>query len=68
LLALPLALGRVTNMYAPTSASPGQNITAILTAESYIQNWDDFGVVWGLKSPSLNCSECAGTKISYNNL
>lgn len=41
---LPLTLGRVTNLFAPQTAKAGQNFTADLTFESYIQNWDDFGV------------------------
>jgi hypothetical protein len=38
------ALGRVYNMTAPATGTQGSNITAVLYSESYIQNWDDFGV------------------------
>lgn len=38
------ALGRVYNMTAPATGAQGSNITAVLYSESYIQNWDDFGV------------------------
>jgi hypothetical protein len=55
-------------MTAPGSASPGQNITAVLHTEGYIQNLDEFGVIWGLKSANLTCPECVGQRISYNDL
>lgn len=68
LVVLPLALGRVTNMTAPDMAFPGQNITAVLHTEGYIQNWDGFGVIWGLKGSNIPCPDCVGTRISYNDL
>ena len=38
------AFARVTNMYAPSTATGGQNISVVLENHPYISNWDDFGV------------------------
>ncbi|RSH91236.1 hypothetical protein EHS25_009535 [Saitozyma podzolica] len=62
------ALGRVYNMTAPATGTQGTNITAVLYSESYIQNWDDFGVIWGLENPEHTCGTCVGNELSYNNL
>ncbi|KAL8393927.1 hypothetical protein RB595_003622 [Gaeumannomyces hyphopodioides] len=56
---------------APATASPGQAITATLHSSIYIQNNDDFGVVWGLAPPSINqgnCGSCIGRRIGYTNV
>ena len=42
-IALP-SLCRVTDVYAPSTAVAGENITVVLGSEGYIQNWNDFGV------------------------
>ena len=42
-IALP-SLCRVTDVYAPSTAVAGENMTVVLGSEGYIQNWNDFGV------------------------
>jgi hypothetical protein len=48
------ALARVYNMTAPATGTQGTNITAVLYSESYIQNWDDFGVSRSHSDPSTS--------------
>ena len=40
----PAVLARVNGMFAPSTVYSGQNFTGTLEIQSYIQNWDDFGV------------------------
>jgi len=60
--------GRVVNMTAPSTAAGGENITAVLVTEGYIENWADFGVIWALTPSNINCAGCIGQQISYDNL
>ncbi|KAL8284374.1 hypothetical protein RB597_001614 [Gaeumannomyces tritici] len=56
---------------APATASAGQTITATLHSSIYIQNFDDYGVVWGLAPASINqgnCGTCVGRRIGYTNV
>ncbi|KAI1391421.1 uncharacterized protein F4822DRAFT_185381 [Hypoxylon trugodes] len=69
--ALPLsASAYISNLQAPESAKAGTNITATLTASDYIQNWDDFGIVWGLAPAKMDCGDivCVGQRISYTQI
>ncbi|KAI1084190.1 hypothetical protein F5B20DRAFT_287388 [Whalleya microplaca] len=70
LAALPMTSAWFTNLEVPSAATAGQKVTATLTAGIYIQNWDDFGIVWGLAPESINCGNqiCVGTKIQYTPL
>ncbi|KAI0118559.1 hypothetical protein F4776DRAFT_259231 [Hypoxylon sp. NC0597] len=68
--ALPLASSYIVNLDAPASAKAGSTVTATLTAASYIQNWDDFGIVWGLAPDYMDCGDivCVGRQVSYTAL
>jgi hypothetical protein len=44
----PAALGRITNITFPATATAGNTVTAHVTNQNYIQNWDDFGVIFGV--------------------
>lgn len=71
LSALALAAGahaRITSFYAPSTAVAGQNISIQLANYQYIQNWDDFGAIFGLDNPDLNCQACLGLEIGYIDL
>lgn len=59
---------KVYHVSVPDKASPGEIITAILSSSSYIQNWDDFGVIWGLVREGQECDGCIGQEIGYQNL
>ncbi|KAE8538107.1 hypothetical protein D1P53_006174 [Cryptococcus gattii VGV] len=39
---------KIYHVSVPDQASPGETITATLSSASFIENWDDFGVIWGL--------------------
>ncbi|OCF55290.1 hypothetical protein L486_07403 [Kwoniella mangroviensis CBS 10435] len=65
-----LSLAKINSItVSEETAIPGQNISVIVSSQSYIQNWDDFGIVWGLLgSNSQNCTECLGMEIGYENV
>ncbi|KAH9909500.1 hypothetical protein F4778DRAFT_952 [Xylariomycetidae sp. FL2044] len=62
----------ITSMTAPPTAVAGSTIDATITAAIYVQNWDDFGIVWGLKpaaQPSCGGDDvCIGQRIQYTPL
>ncbi|KAI1470035.1 uncharacterized protein F4812DRAFT_310760 [Daldinia caldariorum] len=70
LAALPLTSAYITNIAVPATAKAGDKIPVTLTASIYIQNWDDFGIVWGVKPTSWNCGDivCVGRRIAYTSL
>ncbi|KAI1462390.1 hypothetical protein F4805DRAFT_410436 [Annulohypoxylon moriforme] len=70
LAAVPLTSAYITNVAAPESAKAGSTVTATLTASIYIQNWNDYGIVWGLAPASVNCGDvvCVGQQIAYTGL
>ncbi|OXB39142.1 hypothetical protein J007_01045 [Cryptococcus neoformans] len=59
---------KVYHVSVPEKASPGKIIIATLSSSSYIQNWDDFGVIWGLVHEGKECDGCVGQEIGYQNL
>ncbi|KAI2470836.1 hypothetical protein F4781DRAFT_159470 [Annulohypoxylon bovei var. microspora] len=70
LAAAPLSSGYITNVAAPESAAAGTTVTATLTASIYIQNWNDYGIIWGLAPASVDCGDvvCVGQQIAYTSL
>ncbi|KAI0009564.1 hypothetical protein F4779DRAFT_617458 [Xylariaceae sp. FL0662B] len=70
LAALPVTSAWFTALDAPETATAGQTVTATLTAAIYIQNWDDFGIVWGLAPENIDFSSdiYVGQKIQYTPL
>ncbi|KAI0871391.1 hypothetical protein GGS24DRAFT_60356 [Hypoxylon argillaceum] len=72
---LPLASASPTinSLSAPATAAAGDNITVTLDTSIYIQNWEDFSIIWGLTSPSVGGAGAdgtiyIGTQIGYTNL
>ncbi|KAI4863185.1 hypothetical protein F4820DRAFT_381345 [Hypoxylon rubiginosum] len=65
-----LSSAYITSMSAPNTAKAGTTITTTLTAAIYVQNWDDFGIIWGLVPPTWNCGDiiCVGRRIAYTPL
>ena len=56
-----LSTRRVVGFTAPASATAGANITTTLQTEIYIQNYDSFGLIWGLRSAQeTGCTGCVG--------
>ncbi|KAI1405727.1 hypothetical protein F4819DRAFT_377366 [Hypoxylon fuscum] len=68
--ALPFSSAYITGMSAPATAKAGANLTVGMTAAIYVQNWDDFGIVWGLAPAAWDCGEyvCVGQRIGYTPL
>ncbi|KAK8851276.1 hypothetical protein PGQ11_013755 [Apiospora arundinis] len=68
LAALPSASAYIYGMEAPATAVAGSTIKANLMTASYVQNFVDFSVIWGI-SPSGggSCAPdiCVGTQIGY---
>ncbi|TLS24974.1 hypothetical protein PpBr36_06927 [Pyricularia pennisetigena] len=65
------AAAYINGMSAPATVQRGQAFTAELNSSIYIQNYNDFGVVWGLSSPNVDagaCPGCVGRFIGYTNL
>ncbi|KAL1844013.1 hypothetical protein VTK73DRAFT_2682 [Phialemonium thermophilum] len=65
---LPLAGAYITSVVVPATAHAGDTIQATLTTSIYVQNYDDFGVIWGVGPPQPLCPECVGRLIGYTNL
>ncbi|XAO24129.1 hypothetical protein I312_102919 [Cryptococcus bacillisporus CA1280] len=59
---------KIYHVSVPDQASPGETITATLSSASFIENWDDFGVIWGLIREAQGCDGCVGQEIGYQNL
>lgn len=64
----PTAMGYITGLTAPETASAGSNISVTLQTASYSQNWDDFSIIWGIATPEYSCDTCVGTQIGYTAL
>ncbi|TLD11146.1 hypothetical protein PgNI_05481 [Pyricularia grisea] len=65
------AAAYINGMSAPATVKRGEAFTAQLNSSIYIQNYNDFGVVWGLSRSNLNASACAGCVgrfLGYTNL
>ncbi|KUI68467.1 hypothetical protein VM1G_03758 [Cytospora mali] len=68
LVAAPTAMGYITGITAPATGTAGSNITVTLQTADYPQNWDDFGIVWGISTPVYSCGTCVGTEIGFTTL
>lgn len=68
LAALPGSTAYIFNMTAPPTATPGKNITATLYTSIYVQNFVDFGIIWGISAPEVACPTCVGRQLDYTNL
>ncbi|KAI1178475.1 hypothetical protein F4777DRAFT_537765 [Nemania sp. FL0916] len=64
----------ISALSVPSTAAAGSNITATLSTSIYIQNWEDFGIIWGLTSPAVGGQSAdggniyVGTQIAYTPL
>lgn len=68
LVASTPALGRVTAVHFPASAELGQVIPINITVTSYIQNWSDMGVLFGVENADELCGTCVGSGYEYYDL
>ena len=64
----PSAMAYITQISVPESAAIDSTITADITEAVYIQNWDDFGIVWGLTSPGNEYPDTAGYEIGFTDV
>lgn len=65
LAAVPFSSAYIAGFTAPASAGAGSTFNATLDTASYSQNWDDFGIIWGLATPEYDCDTCVGTQIGF---
>ncbi|ORY63408.1 uncharacterized protein BCR38DRAFT_410336 [Pseudomassariella vexata] len=71
LVALPSVSAYLVGMTAPSIAAAGSTITATFDVAIYIQNWQDFSIIWGLSTiDPRSCPDtiCLGTQITYNTI
>lgn len=72
LLALSTVAGSVNayiySISTPPAVIAGQSLPVTLNTSIYIQNYDDFGIIWGVTDPRYTCDGCVGRKIGYTNL
>jgi hypothetical protein len=61
LLSLATASPTTYAISAPSTAVAGSKITVTLQTSIYIQNWEEFGIVWGLASPQYGGQGSDGT-------
>lgn len=65
LASLPLSSAWITAMTAPSEATAGSAINATFTTAIFIQNWVDYGIIFGLAPTSSDCSSCVGTEVGF---
>lgn len=58
----------LSTLVAPGIAHPGDRINVTLQTAIYIQNYEEFGIIWGLSRPAQSCATCVGRQISYTDL
>jgi necrosis-inducing secreted protein 1 len=68
LASLPSTFAYIYSISTPEAGKVGQPIPVTLNTSIYIQNYDDFGVIWGLAPPNFQCEGCVGPKLGYTNL
>ncbi|TGJ81146.1 hypothetical protein E0Z10_g7630 [Xylaria hypoxylon] len=73
LAGLASASPMISSLSTPSTAVAGQVITATLNTSIYIQNWEDFSIIWGMAPPNVggqgaNGEIYVGTQIGYTNL
>ncbi|KAI0443935.1 hypothetical protein F4803DRAFT_549685 [Xylaria telfairii] len=61
LLPLASASPMIGGLSAPSTVAAGDNITATLTTSIYIQNWEDFSIIWGLAPTQFGGQGSDGT-------
>lgn len=70
---LATASPMISALHTPQTVAAGDNITATLSTSIYIQNWEDFGIVWGLAPPRYGGQGTdgeiyVGTQVAYTAL
>ena len=64
----PSAMGYIVKIATPSSAALGSTFTVDVTEGIYIQNWDDFGIVWGLSTSKNLYPNTAGFEIGFTDV
>ncbi|KAI8952225.1 hypothetical protein F4801DRAFT_234020 [Xylaria longipes] len=73
LLPLASASPMISSLHTPATVLAGDNITATLNTSIYIQNWEDFSIIWGLAPTQFGGQGSdgniyVGTQIGYTPL
>ena len=69
--ALALASGAtayITQIRTPASAAIDSTFKVDITEGIYIQNWEDFGIVWGLTTKDHVYPNAAGSEIGFTDI
>ncbi|KAI1425897.1 hypothetical protein F5Y12DRAFT_713776 [Xylaria sp. FL1777] len=73
LLPLASASPLISQINTPATVIAGENMTVTLNTSIYIQNWEDFSIIWGLAPTNFGGQGSdgeiyIGTQIGYTNL
>ncbi|KAI0023628.1 hypothetical protein F4780DRAFT_728855 [Xylariomycetidae sp. FL0641] len=73
LAAVPVVSGYVYDFSAPATAAAGSSVSVTMETAIYIQNWVDYGIVWGLAPTAYGGTAAdgtimVGTQIGYEDL
>ncbi|MCJ1330519.1 hypothetical protein MMC10_007204 [Thelotrema lepadinum] len=64
----PSAVAYITQIQTPSSAAIDSTFTVDIQEGIYIQNWEDFGIVWGLSTPKNVYPNTAGSEIGFTDV
>ncbi|KAI0145245.1 hypothetical protein GGR57DRAFT_481203 [Xylariaceae sp. FL1272] len=70
-LSLTYASPTIGSLSTPSTVAAGSSIKATLGTSIYVQNWEDYNIVWGIAPSSLPISggsPAIGTQIAYTPL
>ncbi|KAI1326804.1 hypothetical protein F5Y16DRAFT_399922 [Xylariaceae sp. FL0255] len=73
LLSFATASPTIYSLSTPKTAAAGATIKATLNTSIYIQNWEDFNIIWGIASPAYGGLGsdgviAVGTQIGFTSL
>ncbi|KAI0205159.1 hypothetical protein F4808DRAFT_456156 [Astrocystis sublimbata] len=63
LLPLVSASPMISRLQTPTEVHAGDNVTATLSTSIYIQNWEDFSIIWGLAPTQYGGQDAQSSQI-----
>ncbi|KAI0403212.1 hypothetical protein F4802DRAFT_320896 [Xylaria palmicola] len=61
LLPFASASPMIGGLHTPATVAAGDNVTATLNTSIYIQNWEDFSIIWGLAPTQFGGQGSDGT-------
>ncbi|KAI0398081.1 hypothetical protein F5Y17DRAFT_454391 [Xylariaceae sp. FL0594] len=61
MLSLATASPTIGSLSTPPRAAAGSTIKTTLGTSIYVQNWEDFAIIWGITSPKVGGQAADGT-------